>query len=270
MYRQRVLKLIIHPLCLSSLKILKRIREKKLYNKIEIVSATLLGDKFLNTMILSIPMFIKNDHIVGIDPLEPEYVEAIIANDMITINQYLPKTPKEALDRFLSSIRSSSYITTRLVIEPRQVINLLNNVFVSAALRGYFLGEEKTRGYILYIKSRINSLIPKIYDYSQRSAIYNYMREQYLINPMEKEEFKKKILDKHEFILWLQAKISMERAYTFPELILDPRRIMDLADHILVILDEVFDKYFEIVKWEISELKEQKDLIKWTINITSS
>ncbi len=240
--------LLVHPYCLSSLGLLSELRKRYvegINDKLDIRMLTVeyqLIDPFL--LVPSVPALVVNGGIVGLDPLEPEYVAGYVEDDRDLMDKYLSHTPGEALERLAKTILSSSYLLVPLLLNPKGLSELLwNNGFLRAAVRPA-AGLEDIRH---YINERLSELTARINNVGLRITAYNYLREcrmAYGDNSISGA------LSINHILFWLNAKNSIGRAYMSPGSPHRYRSYRIVAGRILEVLDERFERYMEKLRSE--------------------
>jgi len=150
-----------------------------------------------------------------------------------------------------------------VLYDPNIVDLLIDSEFFYGAIRRYYLGEERVKEYRSLIKERKQDFIDSIVDGATRNVTYNYLRESFLANQdKDDKQLYEEIVDRSRFLLWFQTKISMGRAYTFPELLFNPKKLDGVVDKVMDLLEKKFDKYLEHLRHEYKVFMDNADFLK--------
>lgn len=201
------LKLYVHAYCPSSYRVVKHLVDRGLIEKLEILPLNPDSNLFLTTHIPSVPALSVGDQVVAVDPLEPLFIENLVTGG--SIREFVPFSDVEIVERFIDSVKASSYLMTYLALGGLNIESLLSTSFPEVATRVYFSGLSGS-----YVRKVISANKDKIVEalagsYT-RSVAYSYVRDVMVsIGAVPKD-----ILDIKYLKLWLTAKLSQGIAFT--------------------------------------------------------
>ena len=163
--------LYVHRTCKSSHKLLGYLREKGLLDKIAIVQVEKL-DEALAKMLYSVPALEFRGEIIAIDPLEPEFVEALILGDREKVTEYIPKNRDEAIERAKKTIMYSGYLSLLVLLYGDTRI-VWSREFLKRALRSRIEPSNE-----LFVDDLLDNPVQEkeIHDALLRVALMNYLR----------------------------------------------------------------------------------------------
>jgi len=97
-------RLYIHKLCPSSHHVVRYLVSKNLLSRVNIVGTSQNMTAVLRAGIVSVPALKVESELAAIDPLEPEFVEAILLRNESRVRDFVPKSAGEAVEKFRNSI----------------------------------------------------------------------------------------------------------------------------------------------------------------------
>lgn len=200
-------KLYVHAYCPSSYRVVKHLIDRGLIGELEILPLNPDSNILLTTPTPSVPALSVGNQIVAVDPLEPLFVENLITGN--SIREFVPFSDVEIVERFVSSVKASSYLMTYLALGGLSVESLLSTSFPEVAARVYFSGLSGSyvREVILAGRDRVVEALAGSY---ARSVAYSYVRDVMVsIGSAPKD-----ILNIKYLKLWLTAKLSQGMAFT--------------------------------------------------------
>ncbi len=207
------IRLYLHPLCSSSKKVYEKIKEEGILASIEIVSLAPGHSILTDKLIPSVPALEVGGELVGVDPLEPEYVIAVVQGESGEIGKYVPHDEAEALDRFTKSFIYSSYFMILEYLSGKAIEAALKSDFVHAAIRSRYVSRAKVDRFMNFLHMNIDSIRGRVKEYLERAVAYNYLREALLVYGHNRY---REVLKPEPILLWLQAKASVGRAHILP------------------------------------------------------
>lgn len=240
-------RLFLHPYCLSSLELLDSLADRYGGELTVVVDTVFLVNSSRHSIVAdavpSVPALEADGVLVGIDPLEPGYVEGFIEGDRGLVEKYLPRGGGEAFERVKNSLLSSSYMLLAAQLGPRDLSYLLDTRFYRAAAR-IDAGAGDYREHIL---NRLGELEQLIWGLGIRITAYNYLREAYMAYG---ENAAEKALDDSTIMLWLHAKNSMGRTRMAPGNPWRSRGYSRVAALVKTVLEERIERYLDKIMIE--------------------
>ena len=226
---------------MSSYNVVKSLKDEGLLRSIKLVDVSNDLGVITELGLLSVPAISKDGKILGIDPLEPDFVKALLTGDEVTIEKYVPKSYSEALDRFSVSLIHSSYASILALIH-NSIDPLLNTKFIDHAVRLELVSSLSKDKLIEEIKLRSRDIFESLKDKMVRVAAKNYLREVVWILGIDVDELTlKKYIDRDLITQWLLAKASVGRVlvpYNFDI-------VKDVATHVVNVLTNRLSKYLK-------------------------
>lgn len=228
------LKLLVHAYCQSSYKVVKYLVEKGLHSMIEIVPLNPGNPMSLTRVVPSVPALAYDDRMVAVDPIEPEFIEAILLGK--DLRRYVPVAEHEVVERFVNSARSSSYVMLHMLLGGLSFGELVSSEFTEMAARTYFSGlsGDYVRGVLM---RRSEAVEAELAAASIRSAAYSFLRDVVVSTKGSAQ----RLVDYEVLRLWATAKLSHGVSYI-------PLRGSPLDDRVKKLLDYVSEHYDKISK----------------------
>lgn len=229
------LTLLVHAYCPSSYAVVKYLVDKGLHDMLEIVPLNPGNRVSLLRVVPSVPALMDYGRIVAIDPLEPEFIEAILLEK--DLRSYVPVKEHEIAERFVKSARSSGYIMLYTLLGGLSLEELVSSEFADMATRTYFSG--LSRGYIRgVIISRTETIERELAEASVRSVAYSFLRDVLVsIGGSDIGRF----VNYEVLKLWSTAKLSQGISNT-------PLRESSADSRIQKVLEYLGEHYGEILK----------------------
>ncbi len=238
------LKLLVHAHCPSSYRVVKYLSERGLHRMLEIVPLNPGSPVFLETAVPSVPSLMIGGRVVAVDPLEPEFVEALLLGK--SVREYVPVEEREVVERFVRSAKSSSYLMLHVLFGGLGLADLLATDFAEVAARAYFSGlsGDYIRRALL---SRAGEVERELREHSVKSAAYGFLRDALLYSGLRAKEG----VDRGALGLWVAAKLSQGVAYA-P---VDGSTLEKGVGKVLEYLEEHFDEILGPIENFLSKLK---------------
>ncbi len=243
--------LYLHPTCSSSASVFYRLKDERLLSRVKIVALDPGHSVLVDALIPSVPALEVGGELVAVDPLEPEFVAAVLRDDRESLRAYVPRNSGEAVERFARSFIYSSYLMTLEYLSGNALEAALRSSFARASIRARFMGAEDSRRLVTSLSKGIEEVRSRVSEYLERVVAYTFLREALMVFG---EDGYVKALNPGTALLWLQSKASIGRAH------LDPG-IADRRDHYL----RKAERLVEVVKqregkWVSRLLREFKEL----------
>ncbi|MCC6041667.1 MAG: hypothetical protein LM554_00760 [Desulfurococcaceae archaeon] len=197
----RRVEVLIHPTCLSSYRLIKKLIEKNTISRVKLVSMENLF-QIINYKAWSVPWIIVDGQAAATDPVEYPELEAIIENRELVV--------RDPLEAFKNTIIHSGYLSS-IVALWGSINPILNNEVISVAIR-----EPITKINVEYVKERIVEKKEEIYreiiDVVYRTLGIAFVRELLWASRGElTEDDLTKYVDPLIVKTWLIAKASIGR-----------------------------------------------------------
>jgi len=200
-------KLYVHAYCPSSYRVVKHLADKGLVEKFELIPLNPDNPVFLATSIPSVPALAIGGRLVAVDPLEPQFVEGLATGG--SIREFIPLSDVEVVERFINSVKASSYLMIHLALGGLSIEEVLSTNFPEVAARVYFSGLSGS--YVReVILSRMGTLAEALASSYLRSVAYSYVRDV----AISSGTLSRDLLDLKYLKLWLTAKLSQGIAFT--------------------------------------------------------
>lgn len=228
------LRLLVHAYCPSSYALVRYLFDKGLHDKLEIIPLNPGNPVSLLRLVPSVPALASDGRIVAVDPLEPEFIGALLLNK--NIRNYVPISEHEVIERFTRSAKSSGYIMLHVLLGGLSLDDLVSSEFTDMATRTYFSG--LSRDYIRSVLlSRAEAIERELLESSVKSVAYSFIRDVLVSTDVDLE----KLVDYRVLKLWSTAKLSQGIVYT-------PLRELFLNSNIRKVLEYIQEHYDRLVK----------------------
>lgn len=196
------LRVIIHPTCYSSYRLVKYFMDKSISEKVELVVGMYPSVAF-KYRAWSVPWVTVDDKPVAADPIEPGELETIALGQVMSLS----KSPIEAFeDTVLHSVFASSQLALWRSLDP-----LLDRDFVSVAVRSALTGIE-TDYVLMELRNRSQEILNGLIDKTTRALAVSFTREAWWAHSGElTSEQLLSIASPGVVATWLIAKSSIGR-----------------------------------------------------------
>ena len=121
------------------------------------------------------PALEVDSKLVAIDPLEPEFVEAILLDDKPRTEGFVPKNIDEAIARFKDSVAASSYASSVILVHG-SLGPLLSHDFIEVVAR-LKLSRLSTNEVLRAIRVNSAAIYEDVRASALRVVALNYIRE---------------------------------------------------------------------------------------------
>jgi len=240
--------LYVHRTCKSSHKLLGYLKERRLLDKITVIQVEEL-DKALAKMLYSVPALESHGEIIAVDPLEPEFVEAIIVGDRKKALEYVPRDKDEAFERAEKTIMYSGYLSITVLLHGDTRI-VWTKEFLRRALRSRIEPSNEA-----FVKILLDNPVQEreIHDALLRVALMNYLRSiVWVLNGKVSDVDLTRYNDPVIIASWMMAYVSIGRTLLpYP----DKRdRVMRIAEELSELLSRWGKPYLRRILAEYREL----------------
>ncbi|MEM2208272.1 MAG: hypothetical protein QXG17_06240 [Sulfolobales archaeon] len=228
------LKLLVHAYCPSSYALVRYLVDKGIHNMLEIVPLNPGSPASLSKVIPSVPALVVDSKVVAVDPIEPEFVKALLFNE--NIRSFVPVLEHEIVERFVKSVKSSSYVVLHVLLGGLSLGDLITSEFTDAATRTYFSGLSKDYARSVLL-SRAEGIAGELLESSIRSVAYSFLRDAVISAKTEVDRF----IDYEVLKLWSTAKISQGIVFT-------PLRELSQDGNLQRVMDYLRENYRGLLK----------------------
>jgi len=260
-------RLYLHPMCSSSARVFTRLMEEGLLRAIEVVSLDPHHGLLTDTLIPSVPALEIEGKLVAVDPLEPEFLEAVLRNDWGRLGAYVPRDEEEAIDRFIKSFIYSSYLMTLEYLSGEAVQAALRGSFARAAIRAWFMSAERAEQLIGALRGSIFKIKKRVSEYLEKVVAYTFLRE--ILTVFGGDSYTD-ALNPATVLLWLQAKASIGRAHLDPDVAVDREIYHRKAERIIETVMARKNKWVPRLLKEFNELRPFAEELKRYLSTTGS
>ncbi len=243
------LKLLVHAYCPSSYEVVRHLVDRGLHGALEIVPLNPGNPTLLRTVVPSVPSLALGGRVVAVDPLEPEFVEALLLSR--SLREYVPAAEHEVVERFVRSAKSSGYIMLHVLLGGMRLADVLSTDFVEMAARTYFSGLDGD-----YVKraitSRAEDVERELAESSVKSVAYSFLRD--VVASLGGGV--RGLVNREVLRLWSTAKLSQGVAYT-P---VDESTVESGVKRVLEYLEEHYDNILASVEKFLSRLESDAEV----------
>ncbi len=166
-------------------------------------------DEALAKMLYSVPALEFRGEIIAIDPLEPEFVEALILGDRERATEYIPRDKDEAIERAKKTIMYSGYLSLLVLLYGDTRI-VWSREFLRRALRSRIVPSNE-----LFVDELLDNPVQEeeIHDSLLRVALMNYLRSIVWVSDGKvSNEALAGFSDPTIIATWMMAYVSIGRA----------------------------------------------------------
>lgn len=195
-------KIIVHPTCYSSYRLIKHFMNKPLLERLEFIVAE-HASVALKHRVWSVPWLLINGTPVAADPIEPEEVEAIIQGQNLGLSKGIVESFTDAI---IHSVFASSQLALWRSIDP-----LIDRDFVSAATRAVVTGIDVDQA-MMELREKSQEILQGVLDKVTRALAVSFTREVWWTHGGElTSDYLLSIATPGSVATWLIAKASIGR-----------------------------------------------------------
>jgi len=231
-------RLVIHPLCYSSYKLLKNLLDdKENLDKVKIFSGiNPVSSGLFNYHLWSVPWLTMKSSPIATDPLSYDEVKTILGGGKPKIH--------DVEKAFVRGVLASGYAASISLLH-ESFESILDNVFLQAIFRSRLTGISPS----VIKEIDLSYLYKESVERIVKSVSYNFVRETYWAS--SEKGFKKTLKDVNTIMIgsWLLGKASVGRI-GHP---LDPFKVKKASRNILLFLKDNMDV---VADWIIKEQRE--------------
>jgi len=243
--------LYLHPTCSSSARVFARLKEEGLLGRVRIISLEPGSAALIDELVPSVPAIRVGNELVAVDPLEPEFVAAIVKGDNDEIARYVPHSVGEAVERFSKSFIYSSYLMVLEYVGGGALEQAIKGSFARAAVRARYMEGGLADEVLRSLPGRVDEVREAVGEYLERVVAYSYLREALMVFGGGGYT---EALNPRTALLWLQAKASIGRAH-LPRTAWSARSMLPKAERLVEVVKERQGRWVPRLLKEFEELR---------------
>lgn len=246
------IKLYIHPMCSSSARVYAKLKEEGLLERVDVVSLDPGHDLMIDSLIPSVPALEVSGELVAVDPLEPEFVVAVLRNNRGGLKAYVPQNEGEAVERFAKSFIHSSYLMVLEYYSESALKAALTGSFALASIRAWFMEGSASKRLVTALVNNAEEIRERVNEYLEKAVAYAFLREVLLVFGGDRYA---NALNPQTALLWLQSKASVGRAHLDPFLAGNRETHLRKAERIVEVVKQREERWVPRLLKEFAELE---------------